>query len=61
MLPPKIKNDPKAIAEARALMPIACRTCGMPVELARRCYAIPTCYACLPPPPPLAIIEVRRG
>ena len=32
--------------------PIACRTCGRPVEDARRLpgYAVPTCFACLPPP-----------
>jgi hypothetical protein len=32
-----------------------CRSCGEPVEPARRCYAIPTCYACLPPPEPLPV------
>lgn len=30
-----------------------CRSCGKPVEVSRRCYAHPVCYACLPPPPPL--------
>lgn len=30
-----------------------CRSCGGPVEKARECYAIPTCYMCLPPPEPL--------
>ena len=34
---------------------IVCRQCGKEVEEARRCYAIPTCYACLPPPEPLPI------
>lgn len=29
-----------------------CASCGGPVELARHCYAIPTCYDCLPPPEP---------
>lgn len=33
----------------------ACRRCGSEVEGARRCYAIPTCYACLTPPEPLAM------
>lgn len=27
-----------------------CRTCRKPVEAARRAYAVPTCFACLPPP-----------
>lgn len=31
----------------------ACVRCGRDVEETRRCYAIPHCYACLPPPPPL--------
>lgn len=35
------------------LFPIACRHCGKPVESARRGFAIPTCYVCLPPPEPL--------
>ncbi len=35
------------------LFPILCRTCGQPVETERRCFAIPTCFACLPPPPPI--------
>ncbi len=30
-----------------------CRMCGKQVEKQRICYAVPTCYACLPPPPPL--------
>lgn len=33
-----------------------CHGCGKPVEEARRCYAIPMCYACLPPPPPLPVV-----
>ena len=39
--------------------PIACRSCGAPVEEARRCYAVPTCYTCLPPPPPLPVVGIR--
>jgi hypothetical protein len=30
--------------------PQNCRQCGKPAEKERWCYAIPTCYACLPPP-----------
>jgi len=41
------------------LFPIPCQTCGKPVEHGRRCYAIPTCYGCLPPPPPLPIAYPR--
>lgn len=40
--------------EAEAL----CVECGRPVEAPRRCYAQPTCYACLPPPEPLPVIPV---
>lgn len=29
----------------------ACTSCGKPVELSRRCYSTPMCFACLPPPP----------
>ena len=36
--------------------PIMCRQCGeREVEEARRCYATPVCYACLPPPKPLPV------
>lgn len=38
------------MAELNAL---PCAWCARPVEPARRCYAIPTCYRCLPPPPPI--------
>lgn len=30
-----------------------CRQCGKRVEASREVYAIPTCFACLPPPMPL--------
>ncbi len=33
-----------------------CRRCGKTVEPQRECYAIPTCFACLPPPPPLPVL-----
>jgi hypothetical protein len=36
---------------------IPCKQCGEPVEDVRRCYAVPMCYACLPPPPELPTIE----
>ena len=32
-------------------------SCGNPVEPSREVYAIPTCYACLPPPEPLPHIH----
>lgn len=31
-------------------VPVWCRQCGNPVEDARRCYATPMCFNCLPPP-----------
>ena len=34
-----------------------CARCGEPVEPNRRCYAIPHCYACLPPPPELPTVQ----
>jgi hypothetical protein len=45
----------KAKALDAAERPQPCRSCGQPVESARRCYAIPTCYRCLPPPRPLPV------
>jgi hypothetical protein len=40
--------------------PVACESCGQPVEDDRRCYAHPTCYACLPPPSPLpALLDLE--
>lgn len=40
-----------------------CRTCGRPVEPLRRVYAMPTCYACLPPPtlPPFNLPRSQRA
>lgn len=37
--------------------------CGAEVPEARRrpAYAVPTCYACLPPPEPLPVAELRVG
>lgn len=37
----------------------ACRSCGKPAEEAREVYAIPTCYACLPPPEALTVARLR--
>lgn len=42
------------------LFPIRCNSCGKLVEQARRCYAIPTCFACLPPPEPLPICPMKK-
>lgn len=39
---------------------IDCVQCGKPVEEERRCYAIPTCFACLPPPEPLPVCPVAE-
>jgi len=39
---------------------ISCVQCGKPVEKERHCYALPTCYACLPPPPPLPIVSFTK-
>ena len=40
---------------------IACVECGLPVEQKRRGYVLPTCYACLPPPPPLPRLLAYPG
>lgn len=37
-----------------------CARCGRTVEPERECYAVPTCYACLPPPDPLPVCELGR-
>lgn len=37
---------------------VPCVTCSKPVEENRKCYAHPTCYACLPPPAPLPVAAV---
>ena len=37
-----------------------CRQCGARVEVARWCYATPMCFKCLPPPPPLPILEMPK-
>lgn len=36
-------------------IPIPCTQCGKHVERERRVYVVPTCFECLPPPPPLPI------
>jgi hypothetical protein len=35
-----------------------CRRCQARTEPERWCYAIPTCFACLPPPPPIETLEL---
>jgi len=46
------------LERARGDEPILCVQCGKEVERARRIYVLPTCYECLPPPPPLEILEL---
>lgn len=38
---------------------IWCRECKKKVEPVRRCWAIPMCYDCIPPPPPLPVAPLR--
>lgn len=42
---------------------LTCAQCGGPAEKERRDYAVPTCFACLPPPKPLPIAPTsyQRG
>lgn len=39
---------------------VRCVQCRGAVEEVRVCYAYPTCYACLPPPEPLPIVEIKK-
>lgn len=39
---------------------IRCVKCNLFVEESREVYAIPTCYACLPPPEPLPIAKMNK-
>lgn len=58
---PDCPRRPTAAGEPQPARPKAwdedqpCARCGDLVEPARRCYAVPTCYVCLPPPEPLPI------
>ncbi|HVE12152.1 MAG TPA: helix-turn-helix transcriptional regulator [Elusimicrobiota bacterium] len=62
-LTPKGKHsDSAAVGEAlkraaacRCCVPGRCNGCGGVVEEARKVYAIPVCYKCLPPPPPIPV------
>jgi len=52
--------------ESRNLQPnpsslILCVRCGSEVEESRACYAIPTCFRCLPPPLPLPMDDFDGG
>jgi hypothetical protein len=55
--PPTVKAD--LTVAAPRVEPLRCRQCGGVAEEARRCYATPVCYACLPPPKPLPIAPLR--
>jgi hypothetical protein len=46
------------IARLRNNFAPRCLQCGARTEPERWCYAIPTCFACLPPPPPIPVLEV---
>ncbi len=49
-------SDPFICYTPICWLPANCASCGEPVEKVRWCYAIPTCFACLPPPPPLEVL-----
>ena len=53
----RVNFSPRAEVRLNLNWSIPCRQCGNMVEEARRCYAIPTCYVCLPPPPPLELVK----
>ncbi len=55
-LPPDVLAGALQDTVHKELVP--CETCGKPVERVRECYAHPTCYACLPPPPPLDTVSL---
>lgn len=50
-----LKGKAGCVCEAALSVPTRCVECGEPVELGRECYALPTCYTCLPPPLPMQI------
>jgi len=55
----KVGLRPMKVLELPPVDPrILCVQCGRIVELQRRCYVIPTCYKCLPPPEPLKIAKL---
>jgi len=47
----------KCVKEEFAKHPVICNQCAKPVEVQRYCYAVPVCFACLPPPPPLQFVD----
>lgn len=57
----KKRLTPAETVEARALLgwdaPKSCRYCGEDVGIDRRCFAVPVCVACLPPPPPVRSVR----
>lgn len=50
VLPAMVKVPPRDPCDRS---PAKCVACDRDVEKERLCYAYPTCYACLPPPPPI--------
>lgn len=44
----QIAANDREFAELHAMPGMACHSCGGPVEPERKCYALPTCFACLP-------------
>ena len=53
-------DEVDAFHEDRAEL-LRCKQCGGVAEEARRCYATPVCFKCLPPPPPLPVAKLRRS
>jgi hypothetical protein len=49
------EHPPEEMELHRPVGAVRCVRCDWPVEHARRVYAVPTCYKCLPPPPALPI------
>jgi len=52
-------NTPPGAPYGTGAAVVSCRQCGAAVELPRRCYAHPVCFACLPPPEPLPVRPAR--
>lgn len=38
-----------------------CHQCGKGVEPERFVYAVPTCFACLPPPEPIPVVTIEQA
>lgn len=60
-IPARLAKLENQVAALRCGGAVLCCHCRRPVEEARKCYAIPFCYACLPLPEPLPVATTSCG